>query len=136
MYSLTDSVDVERFRHKARQLIKKGADIELKEIRPVRTLRENRYVHALLGLLGGELGYSIEEIKVVAKRSCPFMRYEKDGIPFLKHTSMLDTKEMSDFIDWLRNWASIEHGIYLPTSEEYINNNIHIDKQICSRQSY
>lgn len=96
--------------------------VELRRIRKKRTPKQNRYLHALMTLFGIELGYTIEESKTVLKRECSFMKYKKSGSWFLRSTADLDVKEMTDFIEWIRNYSSMEHGIYLPSADEYYRN--------------
>ena len=63
------------------------------------------------------------------------MRYVKNNKQFLKETASLDTKEMTDFIEWLINYAAQE-GLFIPSSEEYIINQLFFDKQIDSQKQY
>ncbi len=105
-------------------------DVELTRVCKKRTPKQNRYMHSIITLFGIELGYTIEEAKTILKRECAFMRYKKNGQWFLRSTADLDTKEMTDFIEWIRNFASREHGIYLPSSEEYYRNWTEIENTI------
>ena len=84
-------------------------------------------MHVLFGLLSVEWGYTLAEAKELAKRECPFMTYEKNEHTFLTPTSSLDKVKMIDFITWMRNWSS-QHGCYLPSSEEYIENRYYFEK--------
>jgi hypothetical protein len=116
-------------------LVEKKCIIELIEVKPKRTIKANSYLHKLFELFGIHFGLTAAESKTELKRQCPFMRYEKKGKVFLRHTSKMDTNELSEFIDWIRTFSSL-HGCYLPTSEEYITNQISIDKTISQHKEF
>ena len=63
------------------------------------------------------------------------MRYEKNNNVYLKSTAKLSTKELTEFIEWVRNYSSV-NGLYLPTSEEYITNRFEIDQEIENNKKY
>ena len=63
------------------------------------------------------------------------MRYIKDGSIFLKRTRDLNTKELTDFIEFIIEFCGVQ-GIYIPTPEEYIINQIEIDKTISKQKQY
>lgn len=109
--------------------------IELKEIKKVRTLRQNAYLHVIITLYAIEFGSTLEEAKTDLKRECSFMRYENNGRHYLKSTAKLDTKELTEFIEWLRNYSSL-NGCYLPTSEEYLEQKFNIDRSIEYNNQY
>lgn len=128
-YDLSIQTDLNAIKSKLDYHISKCNKVELKAIRTKRTVQQNKYLHVLFALYGMEIGLTLEESKTLVKRSCPFMTYEKKGNKFLRKTSLLNTEEMTNFIDWFRTWSS-QQGIYLPTSEEYITNMLFIDNQI------
>lgn len=111
------------------KMMEKGSFIEIKEIRSKRTINQNSYLHVCFSIIALDLGYTLQEIKTVLKRQYG-MTYEKNGNKFLKSTTELDTVEMTHFIDWLREFSMDQFGVYIPTSEEYIENQIAIEKQI------
>ncbi len=125
----------ERFKFYYDQLQSYEGVIELKKIRKKRTINQNAYLHCLITLFGIELGYTIEEAKTLLKRECEFMRYEKKGAVYLKQTRGMNTKELSDFITWIRNFAG-KAGMYLPTAEDYQRNWIEIERTIESNKNY
>lgn len=110
------------------RLLTDEADIELKRIARKRTVKQNRYLHALFTLFGGEFGYSTDEAKVIVKRELGYT-YRKQGTVFLRHTSDMDSKEMSEFIDRFRNFSAAK-GCYLPSAEEFNDNYVEIMRQI------
>ncbi len=63
------------------------------------------------------------------------MTYQKNEKFYLKETKSMDTKEMTDFIDWIRNHSS-EEGCYIPTPEEYQTQQFEIDKEIERHKQY
>jgi hypothetical protein len=139
-YDLTNSIDANSAQLYLNKLIEEGAKIELKKIRGKRTLKQNSYFHVVITIFAMELGYTIEEAKTMLKRmysnSEPSMVYQKKGYKFLRSTTTMDTKELTNFIEWIRNYAAIDAGIYIPTSEEYLINQYNIDKQIEQNKQY
>lgn len=99
------------------KLIKDGAKIELKEIKPRRTINQNSYAHVLFTLWGSHFGYTTDEAKQVVKIALGYT-YQKGGETFLKRTSDMSTGQLTEFIDKFRNWSAHE-GCYLPTADEY-----------------
>jgi hypothetical protein len=139
-YDLTNSIDANSSRLYLDKLVEEGAKVELKKIRENRTIDQNSYLHAVIGTFAINTGYTMEEAKLVFKRkyrnAYPEMVYEKNGEKFLLSTSIMDTKQISDFIDWIRNYAAIEASIYIPTAEEYKANWFNIDKEINKHKEY
>jgi len=105
-------------------------------IKDKRSLTQNRYLHVCISLLAIELGYTVIEMKTHLKRRCPFMVYEKEGEKFLKETRSQTTKEQSDFVDWIRNYASINHNCRIPSPEEYRKDWVVIEKEIQRHKEY
>ena len=115
------------------KLIESEKQIELKEIRKVRTIKQNSYLHVIITLYAIEFGLTLEEAKTDLKRECSFMRYEKNSNVYLKSTAKLDTKELTEFIEWVRDYSA-KNGCYLPTSTEYLEQKFSIDKEIDSNK--
>lgn len=135
IYNLTDILDQTKLMVRINQLIQDGKTIELKEVREKRTIAQNKYIHKLFEIFGNETGYTADEAKTLLKRECPFMRYEKNGKPFLKHTSEMDTKELSEFTEWCIEYAG-KNGIFLPTPEEYLKHQNEIEKELNKNKKY
>lgn len=133
--NLSNTYDKERAKTRLKVLIDKGAKIELKEIKGKRTIRQNSYLHVCISLFAIEFGYTLDEAKTLLKRQCEFMKYSKNGQLFLKRTREMDTKELTEFIEWIRNYSS-QQGLYLPTSEEYLLYRFEIDKEIEQNKNY
>lgn len=128
-YNLSNTLDKKQAETKFKWLCEKGKEIELTEKRKVRTIQQNKYLHVLFCIWGLEYGYTLDESKTTIKRNCPFGCYEKKGEKFLIKTSKMDTKELTVFIDWFRNWSA-NNGFYLLSSEEYLIEKTRIDREI------
>lgn len=127
----SNSVDANRARVYLESLIKKGSDIELKEVRKARSVDQNSLLHVYLATFCNETGYMMDEAKELFSQLMPEMlRYQKNGFEFRRSTSTLDTKEMSLLIDKIRQVCNDELGVYLPTSEEYMINKFQIDREL------
>lgn len=116
-------------------LIDNNKPIELKEIRAKRSLSLNAYYHVCVSLYAVHFGHTLYEAKVDLKRMCPFMTYINNGKMYLVETSKQDSKELSSFVEWLRNYSA-KGGCYIPDAEEYLSNKFAIDKEIESSKAY
>lgn len=134
-YDLSQDIDRSKAVVKFSAMLNDDKIIELKEVKKGRTIKQNSYLHVLISLFSIEFGYTLEESKTHLKRVCQFMVYEKNGEKFLKQTSKMDTAELTNFIEWIRNYSS-QQGLYLPTSEEYLTNQVQIDREIESQKQY
>lgn len=133
-YNLANSIEKHKAITRFQKLLEDNKKIELKEVKPRRTLSQNAYLHVCITLYAIEFGFTVEEAKTQLKRLCDFMRYEKEDnngkkIVFLKQTSIMTTDEIGQFIDWIRT-HSAKHGCYIPTAEQYKENAFEIDKNI------
>ena len=118
----TDEVSVE--------LVKKQAN---------RTLSQNSYLHVIFSLVGLHFGYTKEEVKQMLKiRRKDIFMYKKDKLPieFYRSTADLDKEQMQKFIDWIIEYMNTKHQLYIPTSEEYLQNRYKIDKEISDNSNY
>ena len=129
---LAKEFDRTKFATYARKLVADGAKCELKKVKAKRTINQNSYLHVCIACFCDETGYTIQEAKILLKRQFgSFMVYKKDGNFFLLSTAELDTAQMTEFIEWIRNVACFENlGVYVPTSEEYIHNQFDIDQKL------
>ena len=126
------NLHIESDRNKAvtyfNKLVHDGSKIELKKIPEKRTVSQNSYVHALFALWGSFTGYTVNEAKMTVKRHLGYT-YQKNGEEFFVQTSMMDTKELSEFVDKFRNWSASE-GYYLPSSNEFNLRNFDYSQEI------
>jgi len=119
---------------KAAEFIAKATDagwtVQIGKQRTPRSLSQNRFYFSLLAYYGCEVGSTADEMHVDMKREYGLV-YEKNGRKYLRSTRELDKKEMSDYIEFIRNHAG-QNGIYLPTADEMRQNwaaiQAHIDQ--------
>ncbi len=131
LLDLTSKIDQEKAKAYLGKLIEQGEKVEIRKISKQRTSKQNAYLHVCLGLFCIETGYKIEEAKELFSRHLPeIMRYEKMGNNFRKSTSELDTREMTILIDFIRETALNELGLYIPTAEEYLTEKFRIDRDL------
>ncbi len=114
---------IERFKI----LLDKKATIELIEKKPKRTIRQNRYLHLILGWFAYEYGDSIEYVKqeifkkivnpVIFKTE--FVNKKTGEIrDDYRSSASLDTRELTMAIEKFRDYSALEAGIYLPSPDE------------------
>lgn len=126
IYNLSNEYEVPKFKEKVDKFITDSSTVELKKVHPKRTIKQNSYLHLLLGYFGSEYGLSIEEVKLdLFKRTCNADLFKRSHsnkkglrIEFLRSTSELTTAEMTTAIERFRNWSSAVAGIYLPAPDE------------------
>ena len=91
---------------------------EVKKVNPNRSLKQNAYLHLLLGAFGDHFGYTLEEAKTIYKQiNKGVYQYEKKGRTFTRSSADLDTKEMTITIDKFRE-KSKEAGCPLPAATD------------------
>lgn len=123
--------DTEKANEYLASLIKNRSLIELKKINPKRTINQNSYLHSCFGLMAKYTGFTIEEIKVIAKREFgSFMVYEKEGSKFLRSSTELDSKQFTQWTDWVRVYGREQVGVEIPTPQQYKENLGAIMKEI------
>jgi len=128
-YNLERSYDVQRANEYLSKLTKDKVCIELKKVVRKRTNLQNSYLHVLFSLWGDKFGLYLSEAKQTVKEELGYT-YTKKGRVFLMQTSIMDTKQLTVFIDKFRDWSSIECKHYLPSPEEYYLDQIRIDNEI------
>jgi hypothetical protein len=122
-YNLSSSHDIAEAQRLLSQLTVDGKMVEIKEIKPRRSLSQNSYLHVLLGAFGSNLGYTTEESKELYKRlpgNKELYVYTKDvgGKPmeFTRSSADLNKDEMTKSIETLREWSA-KMGYPLPTAD-------------------
>ena len=134
-FDLNNQLDISRFKQRIEYLLQKGFKVELKQIRTTRSLSQNSYLHVVISIFAINFGLTLNEAKTDLKRTCPFMTYEKSGKKYLVETSKQDSKELTTFIDWIRNYAA-QNDLYIPDAEEYKQNKFSIDSEINKWKQY
>ena len=107
-----------------------GEDVEIiirkpKIDRSSRSTQQNRYYHGvIIPILSEELGYSKEEIhevlksKFLSKNLYIETKHGSTHIRVVKSTASLDTLEMEKYLSDIRQWSSIDLGIFIPLPNE------------------
>jgi len=131
---LSKQIDLNKAKNRFEQLVEKGAKIELKEIRPTRSLPQNAYLHVCLSLYGIHFGYTLNEAKTDLKRNYGLV-YEKGGKKYLRSTANLDSKELTEFIEYIRDVAGV-NGCAIPDAEFYLQHKFAFDREIEQNKNY
>lgn len=104
------------------KLVDSESLVEIKKISRTRSLRQNSYLHLLLGAFGDHFGYTIEEAKLIYKEvNKDIYYYKKKDRVFIRSSADLDSKEMTKSIDHFRD-VSAAQGCDLPlaTDEDWL----------------
>jgi len=126
-YNLTNKIDVQKFNTRAQKLIELESFVELKTINPIRTNRQNRYLHLILSYFASEYGETAAYVKqVIFKKVVNPLIFKTEFVnkktrevrEDWRSTADLDTGELTIAIDRFINYASKEAGIYLPEPNE------------------
>lgn len=122
-YNLANPLHREQLRTKlASFLAKEVGLVELRLVRPPRSLKQNRYLWALLTYWGLQVGYTKDEAETIYKyinKDYYYTTRKICGIEIrdVKHTYELSTDVMGITIDRFRNWSAA-NGVYLPSPED------------------
>lgn len=82
-----------------------------------RSLAQNRYYWGVpVAILAENFGYSDEEMHEALKWQ--FLKKHEGRIPTVRSTTDLSTVEMENLLSKIRQWASSEFGVYIPTPNE------------------
>ena len=86
-----------------------------------RTSQQNKYLHAILGEIADQTGYSLNEVKQIMKYT--FGLYHKNNMATVYDSTADMTKEqLGDFIDKIVMLASEKLGMVILSPEEYFSN--------------
>ena len=89
----------------------------IKEFRDNRSNNQNRYMWGCVyDTISKDTGYEVEEIHQLMGKK--FLAYEKNKEWFVRSTSDLDTKEMEDYLERVRRFASMELNIFIQLPNE------------------
>jgi hypothetical protein len=118
IYDLSSQIDRKRAEKRFVQLMGEEVKIELKK-KQKRSIRQNSYLHLLIGYFAIETGYTTVEAKQIYKNCSPeIFEYENKGVNFIRSSADLSTTDMSKSIDKFRDMSSSEAGVYLPEANE------------------
>lgn len=126
LYNLSDNGQWDNLLAKLNSIHQRGAWVEVTE-KTARTSAQNRYLHAIFGYFGAELGYSRDYVKeCYFKRSANpdlFLveRTDKRGNVYqdTRSTSELTKEEMQTAIERFRHWSATQAGLYIPSAEDW-----------------
>jgi hypothetical protein len=100
------------------RLVNKKQIVEIKKVSPSRSLRQNSYLHLLLGYFAQHFGWELDEAKTIYKRwNQDIYFYQKSGQSFLRSSADLSVDDMTRSIDTFRR-RSAEEGLPLPTATD------------------
>lgn len=82
--------------------------------RKLRSLEQNAYYWgAVVKILADEIGYTKDEMHEALR--IKFLSYENvNGLPTMRSTTSLSTVEFEAYMESVRRWASMFHGIVIP----------------------
>lgn len=147
VYNLSNVLDVQNAETRLQQLKKKGCVIELTEKKPKRSIKQNSYLHLILGYFATQTGDTPEWVKQqYFKKLCNpdiFIDERHDRflgtVKYIKSSAELTTDQMNMAIERFRNWAAAEAGIYLPdplSHEEILLMQIEVEKHRSNLYGY
>ena len=114
--------DIEKSDKYYKECLESGKPFEIKKMKVKRSLKQNAYLHLIIGWFACESGYSIDWVKFeYYKKICNkeifeqkiINKYGKE-ITDIRSSSDLNTDEMALSITRFRNWSASVAGIYLP----------------------
>lgn len=126
IYDLKNPVHRDQFSRRSDILLEKGQDVVELKTKTSRSLRQNAYLHLILGWFAAETGNTREFVKrEYFKRLVNaeiFVSYVDDRwlgrTEIIKSSAEVTKEEMTTAIERFRNWSSQEAGIYLPSADE------------------
>ena len=147
VYNLSNALDAQNAETRLQQLKKKGCVIELTEKKPKRSIKQNSYLHLILGYFATQTGDTPEWVKQqYFKKLCNpdiFIGERHDRflgtVKYIRSSSELTTDQMNMAIERFRNWAAAEAGIYLPdplSHEEILLMQIEVEKHRSNLYGY
>ncbi len=125
LYDLRNALSAKQARAHLELLIKRGCVAEVTEKRR-RSLKQNNYLHLLLGYFASQTGNTLEWVKrMYYKVECNkdlFVREWDDPylgrVKRLRSSTELSPGDMTTSIERFRKWSEEEAGIYLPKPNE------------------
>lgn len=125
-YLLSDAGQWENLLSRLNSLHERGAWVEVTE-KTARTNSQNRYLHAAIGYLGAQLGYTKDYVKqhffkeAANAELFKVTRTNRDGKKYtdLRSAADLTKEEMSTAIERFRHWSAQKAGVYIPSSEDW-----------------
>lgn len=117
-YRMSHPTQNKAARNRLYYLARKKSLVEIKEIRPKRTLAQNSYLHLIISYFGLHFGYTLEEAKQLYKEiNKDIYFYKKKKRTFMRSSADLNTAEMANSIDLFME-KSNEAGCPLPLATD------------------
>ena len=135
LYDFKKDFDIEMYNKRSKELIEKKAIVDLRAKRKKATLSQNSYLHVCINMYAIFVGETLNRTKTDLKRDCSFMVEEYKGKKYLISSSDLNTKELTNWIEWIRNYASV-NGVFIPSPEDYRINWAEYEKEIQACKPY
>jgi len=148
VFNMNNEVDRSDFKSYVNDLYKaslqKGFIVEVKKKHAPRSTSQNAYLHYCLSYFASEFGYMLEEVKQdIFKRQVNYnifarqrMNRRHQVVTYMRSTSDLDKKEMTDAIEHFRNWSQNYAGLYIPEPADGTDAYIEAMKQIAAYENY
>lgn len=127
-YEGRNPYDADKARAYLEKMIEQGKNFKIAVQIPKRTGRQNRFFHAILGLIADYVGSDMETIKqqFVKQELCKDIFYQGEtsigskSLSNWRSTRDLNSKEFSIMTERLIFFASSELGLYIPDPGEYL----------------
>lgn len=126
IYDLKNQLHRDQFSRRSNALLEKGQDVVELKTKTSRSLRQNAYLHLILGWFAAETGNTRDYVKreyfkrLVNKEI--FVTYVDDKwlgkTEVIRSSAEITKEDMTTAIERFRNWSSQEAGIYLPSADE------------------
>ena len=123
-YDLRNSHDVAEANRLLAQLTVDQKIVEIKEVKPRRSLQQNAYLHLLISAFGAHFGYPADQAKALYKRlpgnkELYVQRFDHNGVQFEyeRSSAKLDKEEMAKSINTLKEWSA-KMGYPLPDATD------------------
>ena len=109
--------DPKAFKNLPKELRQRRHVMTIKEYKENRSKQQNAYMWGVvLDIISKETGYDPEEAHQLMGKL--FLCYFKNKEKFVKSTTSLDTKEMEQYLEKVRRFASIELHCFIPLPRE------------------
>ena len=126
IYDLKNQVHRDQYSRRSNALLEKGQDVVEFKVKTSRSLRQNAYLHLILGWFAAETGNTRDFVKrEYFKRHVnkEIFVIEVDDkwlgkVEVVRSSAEVTKEEMITAIERFRNWSSQEAGIYLPSADE------------------
>lgn len=126
---LRKPLDRQKFKEYANKLFIDECKVELKKLQAKRTISQNNYLHVVISLFAIAYGENEHVTKQLLKHWFGLHK-EVKGVLIYTSTSTLDKVELTKFIDFIRTKAIKDLGSYIPTAQEYLENQFEIRKEL------